>query len=54
MIIVLLYNIVRKHGIIQFLNIFDKVKSNKNDILLWGDEVYSILLLDRIYYCKKR
>lgn len=32
--------IVHDHGIIQFLNIFNEVKNNKNDLFLWGDEVY--------------
>ena len=31
---------VRKHGIIQFLNIWDRVKKRRKDHLLWGDEVW--------------
>lgn len=30
---------VRKHGIIQFLNIYHKVKDRQKDVLKWGDEV---------------
>ena len=30
---------VRKHGIIQFLNQYRKLKDRKKDILYWGDEV---------------
>lgn len=30
---------VRKHGIVQFLNIYNKVKERQKDVLLWGDEV---------------
>eukprot|EP00061_Rhincodon_typus_P007675 g29613.t1 len=29
---------VRKHGIIQFLNIYHKVKDRQKDVLKWGDE----------------
>lgn len=30
---------IRKHGIIQFLNIYNKVKDRQRDVLKWGDEV---------------
>ena len=30
---------VRKHGIIQFLNIYNKLKDRTRDSLRWGDEV---------------
>ena len=30
---------VRKHGIIQFLNLYEKLKDRENDGLKWGDEV---------------
>ena len=30
---------VRKHGITQFLNLYDKLRDRKNDGLKWGDEV---------------
>lgn len=30
---------VRKHGILQFLNIYNKVKERQKDVLKWGDEV---------------
>ncbi|XP_043535504.1 glutamate--cysteine ligase catalytic subunit isoform X1 [Chiloscyllium plagiosum] len=35
---------VRKHGIIQFLNIYHKVKDRQKDVLKWGDEVEYMLL----------
>uniref|UniRef100_A0A3P8TN77 Glutamate--cysteine ligase n=1 Tax=Amphiprion percula TaxID=161767 RepID=A0A3P8TN77_AMPPE len=38
---------IRKHGIIQFLNIYNKVKDRQKDVLKWGDEVeYMLLQLD--------
>ena len=30
---------VREHGIIQFLNLWDRFKNRTGDHLLWGDEV---------------
>lgn len=36
---------VRTHGITQFLNIWDRVRSRCGDELLWGDEVSRILPL---------
>lgn len=30
---------VRLHGVLQFIEIYKRVKDRKNDILLWGDEV---------------
>ena len=30
---------VRKHGIIQFLNLYEKLRDRHNDGLKWGDEV---------------
>ena len=30
---------VRKHGIIQFINQYKKLKERKKDVLYWGDEV---------------
>ncbi|XP_043919687.1 glutamate--cysteine ligase catalytic subunit [Protopterus annectens] len=35
---------VRKHGIQQFLNIYNKVKDRQKDVLKWGDEVEYMLL----------
>lgn len=35
---------VRKHGIIQFLNIYNKVKDRQRDVLKWGDEVRNCFL----------
>ncbi|KAL7877316.1 hypothetical protein SRHO_G00039590 [Serrasalmus rhombeus] len=38
---------VRKHGILQFLNIYNKVKDRQKDVLKWGDEVeYMLVELD--------
>uniref|UniRef100_A0A1A8CB82 Glutamate--cysteine ligase n=1 Tax=Nothobranchius kadleci TaxID=1051664 RepID=A0A1A8CB82_NOTKA len=38
---------IRKHGIIQFLNIYHKVKERQKDVLKWGDEVeYMLVELD--------
>ena len=38
---------VREHGIIQFLNTFNRVKGLENDELKWGDEIEcGILLVD--------
>lgn len=33
---------IRKHGIIQFLNIYNKVKERQKDVLKWGDEVRNV------------
>lgn len=33
---------VKHNGIIQFLNIYNRLKSRKSDDLLWGDEVIHI------------
>jgi hypothetical protein len=30
---------VRRHGILQFINIYHKLKDHKKDQLKWGDEV---------------
>ena len=30
---------VRKHGIIQFINQYKRLKERKKDVLYWGDEV---------------
>ena len=38
---------VRKHGIIQFINLYNLLKDRQGDVLKWGDEVfhlYSMLL----------
>ena len=38
---------VRKHGVIQFVKLFNRLKSRRNDILLWGDEIeYMIVKFD--------
>lgn len=40
---------VRKHGIAQFLHIWDNLKNRYGDELLWGDEVP---FLTRLFVCK--
>ncbi|KAK3088140.1 hypothetical protein FSP39_015291 [Pinctada imbricata] len=35
---------VRKHGIEQFINQYQKLKERKNDVLYWGDEVEYMLV----------
>lgn len=38
---------VRKHGILQFLHIYNRLKDRENDCLKWGDEVeYTLIKLD--------
>ena len=40
---------VRRHGIAQFIAMYNKVKGIENDELLWGDEVeYGIFLIDNV------
>jgi glutamate--cysteine ligase catalytic subunit len=40
---------VKTHGIIQFLNIYNKVKTRRLDHLLWGEEVeYCVVKLNTI------
>jgi glutamate--cysteine ligase catalytic subunit len=34
---------VRNNGIEQFVNIFNRLKGRKEDILLWGDEVFNLM-----------
>lgn len=38
---------VRKHGILQFLNIYNKVKERQKDVLKWGDEVRLLSILKK-------
>lgn len=35
---------VKKHGIIQFLNIYNQVKDRKDEVFYWGDEVEYMLV----------
>lgn len=35
---------VREHGIIQFINIYKKLKERKGDVLKWGDEIEYIVV----------
>ena len=38
---------VREHGVTQFLNVYNKVKTVTNEDLLWGDELeYGVLCVD--------
>ncbi|ESO07411.1 hypothetical protein HELRODRAFT_76604 [Helobdella robusta] len=37
---------VRKHGIIQFINQYNKLKDRSKDCLLWGDEVIEYMLVN--------
>ncbi|KAF9578992.1 hypothetical protein BGW38_004944, partial [Lunasporangiospora selenospora] len=38
---------VRKHGIIQFLNLWEATKNLEKDCLLWGDEIeYMVVSFD--------
>ena len=30
---------IKKHGLLQFIHQFHKIKSRTNDVLKWGDEV---------------
>ncbi|KAK0084952.1 hypothetical protein PV325_006052 [Microctonus aethiopoides] len=42
-----LSNHVRKHGIIQFINLYKKLRDRQGDVLKWGDEVeYMIVKFD--------
>lgn len=36
---------VRKHGVIQFINLYKKLKDRQGDVLKWGDEVNKVNLL---------
>lgn len=35
---------VREHGINQFINIYQKLKERKGDVLKWGDEIEYIIV----------
>lgn len=47
---------VRKHGIIQFINMYHRLKDRQGDILKWGDEVSfdlsSSVCLEKMYLLK--
>ncbi len=30
---------VRKHGVTQFISLYERLKDRKGDVLKWGDEV---------------
>lgn len=39
---------VKKHGIIQFINLYRKLQDRQRDVLKWGDEVTCILKVANI------
>ena len=40
---------VREHGILQFLNTWNRVKDVKDDELKWGDEIEcSVMIVDHV------
>ena len=41
---------VRRHGIIQFINQYHRLKDRSKDCLRWGDEVGISLICGRDYY----
>lgn len=41
---------VRKHGIIQFIKLYHRLKDRQNDCLKWGDEVLINWLLVYLYF----
>ncbi len=41
---------VRKHGITQFLHLYNQLKDRKKDSLRWGDEVSHIVFMDLLTY----
>ena len=41
-----LADLIRKHGIEQLINIWLKQKDRANDVLLWGDEVSYMRLIN--------
>jgi glutamate--cysteine ligase catalytic subunit len=38
------HNYIKRHGVQQFLKVFERVKGRSNDVLRWGDEVEYILV----------
>lgn len=40
---------VREHGIIQFINLYRRLKDRHGDILKWGDEVIYEYLISSAY-----
>ncbi len=45
---------VRKHGILQFINIYNKLKDRANDCLRWGDEVRLQNFYSRLFNCYQK
>ena len=38
---------IKKHGILQFINLYKKLKDRSHDVLKWGDEIeYTLVYLD--------
>lgn len=35
---------VREHGIIQFINLYKRLRDRQGDVLKWGDEVLFIFI----------
>ena len=35
---------VRKHGVIQFTNLYKKLRERQGDVLKWGDEVEYVIV----------
>lgn len=44
-----LSNHVRKHGVIQFINLYKRLRDRQGDVLKWGDEVYIESKFNMIY-----
>lgn len=45
---------VRKHGVKQFINQYNKLKDRQKDVLYWGDEVSFVFQFLRVcLYVKK-
>ena len=42
---------IKKHGIIQFINLYKRLKDRQRDTLKWGDEVRLLLFVSRLV-CK--
>lgn len=42
---------VREHGIIQFINLYKKLRDREGDVLKWGDEVEYVLV--KFFHDKK-
>jgi glutamate--cysteine ligase catalytic subunit len=36
---------VRQHGVVQFINLYKRLRDRQGDVLKWGDEVRSTFLV---------